>query len=295
MNANESTTTQLSACAAPACTVPDAFIEALEAGQEITAAAHAVQTCTLSPAAVVALPDTMKLHDLECYMEVRRRMRGTMSTCFVKPFAQYVQTHADTGATIFVNPDQMTAVAVLDLGTPDRPGHTDNRAKLEPVKTAAYAALMSMANGAHGQKEVAEFLEDWADHLTCLNADGTVPLPLALAAVRKITVESAQKVHSEEQSLSSSRSAFESIKASSTDPLPTTLHFTCHPYADLAARTFSLRLSVLTSDAKPKLTLRIQKAEEHKEQMANELVDLITQSMDSTPMPVLVGSYQKAA
>lgn len=294
MTSTSDTTTEPHAtCAAPCISVPGAFIEALEAGQEITAAKDAIWAAAHSPTAVVALPDSMVLRDLEAYLPQRRRMRGTMSTCFVSPFAAYAEANAAVGAAIFVNPDQMTATAVLDLGTPDEPGHADNKAKLELNKTAAYAALLTMAHGAQSQKDVAEFLEDWADHLQCANADGAVQLPLAIAAVRKITIESAQKVHSEEQSLSSSRSAFESIKASSTDPLPTTVQFTCHPYADLSKRTFVLRLGVLTSESKPKLTLRIQKIEEHKEQMANELADLVAASVGNA-ITVLIGSYGKS-
>ena len=281
------------AFAAPIATVPDAFIEALKAGQEIAAAASAVMGAIVGGTACAALPEDINVHDLEDYMPMRRRPRGTMTTRFINPFADYAETHAQLGSVVFVNPDNMTATAVLDLGTPEQPGHADNKALLELNKTAAYASLLGLTIGARSQQDVAEFLEDWADNLQCYSAEGMIQPQLAIAAVRKITIESAQKVHSEEQSLSASRSAFESIKATSADPLPTTVHFNCRAYADLAERTFVLRLSILTSESKPKLTLRIQKAEAHNEEMATELAARISDAVGTT-LPVLIGRYSKS-
>ena len=294
MNQTANTTAELQAFAAPITTVPDAFIVAMKAGQAITAASAAVNDASVNLISAAALPDDFKLHDLESYLNYRRRPRGTMSTRFIGPFAEYAIAHAGEGATVFVDAGDMTATAVLDLGTVDLPGHADNKAKLTPNKTADYAALLQITAGPRSQQDVAEFLEDWADQAKCLNGDTEIKVPLAIAAVRKITIESAQRVESEEQSLSATRSAFESIKASSQDPLPTTIHFTCPPYADLNERTFVLRLSILTGDKAPKLVLRVQKLETHTEEMANELVMLISDAI-APEMPVLVGTYGKAA
>lgn len=292
---NETTATaELQAFAAPITTVPDAFIVAMKAGQAITAASAAVNDASVNLISAAALPDDFKLHDLESYLNYRRRPRGTMSTRFIGPFAEYAIAHAGEGATVFVDAGDMTATAVLDLGTCDLPGHADNKAKLTPNKTAAYAALLQITAGPRSQQDVAEFLEDWADQVKCLNGDTEIKVPLAIAAVRKITIESAQRVESEEQSLSATRSAFESVKASSQDPLPTTIYFTCPPYADLEERTFALRLSILTSEKTPKLVLRVQKLETHIEEMANELVMRISEAI-GPELPVLVGIYGKAA
>ncbi len=63
---------------------------------------------------------------------------------------------------------------------------------------------------------------------------------------------------------------------------------------DLDQRTFALRLGVLTGEATPKVNLRISKMEEHQEQMAEELADLITAAFDDATVPVLLGSYNRA-
>lgn len=300
MTTTENTTAELAQFGCP-ISVPDQFIEAITKSQEVSAVATAIHEAIEVGAAAVGLHEDITVRDLEHFRSTRRRPRGTMTTRFIEPFAVYVRHHAADGATVFVNPDHMTATAVLDLGTLGNPGHADNLAKLQPKMTAAYNALTLITSGPRSQQDVAEFLEDWADHVQCFNGDGEIKPHLAIAAVRKITIDAMRKVETEEQSLGATRSAFESVQASSKDPLPTTIQFVCLPYADLQPRTFVLRLGVLTGETKPKLVLRIQKAEEHNEEMANELVECIEGQVQAhmwsthQEPQVLVGQYSKAS
>ncbi len=295
---NNSATAELlpGAAFSPAITIPDAFINALESGQEITAAHVAVAASLELPAAVTALPEHFKFNDLEHYLPQRRRARGTMTTAYVQPFADYTASYAGHGAVVFVDAEQMTATAVLDLGTIEKPGHTDNRAQLAPKKTAAYAALLGINGNLANQQTLAEFIEDWFTlaHMTFANEQGEVTPAQALAAIRRITIETARKVDNEEKALSASRTAFESVAATSAEPIPTAITFTCKPYADLQPRTFTLRLSILTNNSKPLLVLRIQNLETHVEQMGGELAHLVRTAIKGA-LPVLMGSYSKAS
>ncbi len=270
-------------------------IETLQLGAAITEANTAlVNAIEVSDGSAVALPSDFKVLDLEPYLSNRRRARGTMGTTSIQSFASYTKNNIEHGSTVFVDPDTMSATAVLNLGTPDTPGHADNKAVLKAEKTAAYRALISIATGqGKAQKDVAEFLEDWAENIKCRNDAGDIKTSQAVAAVRKVTIESMRKLESEEQSLSASRSAFESVQASSKEPLPTHVTFACEPYNGLEVRFFELRLGVLTGEATPKINLRIIKAEEHQEQMADELGSKILDAIDNT-MPVLIGGYIKA-
>jgi uncharacterized protein YfdQ (DUF2303 family) len=85
-------------------------IQELKQAQAITAAetaiSHQVET-------IVGLPESFKLHDLEQYMHLRRRLRGTMSTISIGDFAAYTRANKQTGAAVFVGAAQMQAVAVL--------------------------------------------------------------------------------------------------------------------------------------------------------------------------------------
>lgn len=278
-----------------ATSVPDQFVAAMRESLTATAVHQAVQEAIATGQGTTALHEDVKVHDLESYLPTRRRARGTMQTAYVAPFAEYAAAHGDYGATVFVDAEHMAATAVLDLGTTDSPGHADNRAKLVPIKTAAYAALLGINGRPQSQQQLAEFFEDWGSgaRVQFFGADGQIATGKALAAVRRITIENLRKVESEEQQLSANRTAFESVKASSQEPIPTTIYFATKPYADLQERTFVLRLSILASDKAPMLVLRIQNLEAETEEMGNELAGLVRAAIGDA-MPVLLGSYSKA-
>lgn len=267
-------------------------IKLLQQSAAITEANHEVPVHGLT-----ALPNDFQLHDLERHLETRRRARGTFATPFVKSFCDYTKRHAEAGATVFVDPGTLGAKAILNMGTPEAPGHTDNHAALTLVKTTPYLALSQIANGAgQSQRSVAEFLEDWQHLIQCFAETAEVKAHQAIAAVRRITIESMRKLESEEQSLSATRSALESVTASSKEPIPTVIYFRCKPYAELAERLFVLRLGILTGDKAPTISLRIVKHEEHAEAMCEELAGAIAASLTTdTPLPVVIGTYQVKA
>lgn len=267
-------------------------IKELNKAQAIAAAANAV---TAQVETLVALPDDFKLHDLETYLALRRRARGVMSTESLPDFAHYVEAHAEEGASVFVDAESMAATAVLNLGTPDEPGHADNRAKLALRKTAAYTSLKAHANGSSlSQAKAAEFLEDWSDLIHCYAENEEMRTAQAIAAVRDITIEAARKVESQEQQLSASKSSLESVTAKSKHTLPTHIYFKCVPFSGLAERTFVLRLGIQTGNDKMGVVLRIVKQETHDEEMAQEFASKVSASLEKTEYPVLVGSYTKS-
>lgn len=265
-------------------------IEALQEGKSIENAYKAMAKAT-DTNHIVMLPDNFTAHDLEKYQPVRRRARGVMATQDIDSFAVYATAHSESGATVFVSPEDMSATAILNLGTPESPGHTDSKARLTLRKTAAYKALLKAISGRLTQSDLAEFLEDWPDLITCFHQEEKLSTPKAIAAVRKITIESMRKLETEEQQLSASRSAFESVQATSTEKLPTLIYFECLPYMGLKQRLFVLRLSIHTGESKPALSLRIIKAEQHEEEMAQELASLVASSFKDN-LQVCIGTYQ---
>ena len=277
-------------------------IEALAESAAIQQAAEAVQAA-LQGDTVAALPEHFTLRDFEAFMPMRRRARGTMTTESVNDFAEYFKRHAEDGATVFVDKDAMKAVGVLNLGdTEVGPGHADNKAVLSLKSLAAFDALRKVANGqAQTQTTIAEWMEDWQDLIRCFHDAGdgvageTITTAKGIAAVRNITIDAARKVESEESQLSASRSAFESVKASSKHTLPTHIYFKTEPYVGLAERTFVLRLGILTTGEKVTIVLRPVKMEEHQQEMAEEFTAIVAHSLEKTEHPVLIGSYAKGA
>ena len=305
-------------------------IKALQKADQILAAGGSMLTA-LNPGnhdkgtnGLSALPDDFKLHDLEAKLPNRRRARGNMETMGINSFAYYIHQHAENGAAIFVDPIRMQATAVLNLGTPTQPGHADNLATLNANKTAAFKSLLAITSGQAKQADVAEWLEDWATQIICFDKNEEMPTIKAVQTIRNLTIETARKLQSTVEQLSSSHSSFESVKASSTaGAVPDIIYFTCEPYAGLRERQFVLRLSVTTGESKPMLTLRVIKMESHTEEMAQELADKVAliitlpivkaqtatttspdeddpdilAALEPVPqhIPVLIGTYRPAA
>lgn len=247
--------------------------------------------CGRSP--LIALPSTFEQHDVEHYLSARIRARGTFTAPYMNDFVAYAAQHKEDGASVFVDADNITATAVLNLGTPTTPGHADQLAKLAPKRTAAYEALHNITRSPQPQREMAEFLEDWLPYWSALHEGNPLMQGQAVLAIRNLTVEAAIKADHKEESLSASRSTFESVKASSVHTLPGVIVFKCQPYPDLQTREFVLRLSVLTNDKTPRFQLRITALEEHIEQMATEFAVQIREAAEGQ-IPVLIGAYQKA-
>lgn len=270
-------------------------IKALTEAESISAASTAVEIGLVQNNGALALPEDFKLHDLEPYLPSRRRMRGSMTTTTANDFGAYVKKNAEAGAMVFVDKNNMHAVAVLNLGTTDAPGHCDNKATFKAERTAAYHALLSFVGAnARKQVEVAEFFEDWADLLAFRNDSGEVPLAKAIGAVRNLTIEASKKLNATEGNLSATRSTFESVQATSEDPIPTYVTFTTEPYFGLQSRAFVLRVSILTTGEKPLLSLRIIKQEQHDEEMAQELAELVRGVVDEG-FPVAIGTFSASS
>lgn len=263
-------------------------------GEAITKARAALTSAVDEADCMLALPDNFQLHDLEKSMAYRKRARGTMTTSSLDHFCDYVKVRRRLGACVFIDQQKIQATAVLNLGTWEAPGHADDLAIYAPMQTAAYKALLAIAGGMpRSQREVAEFLEDWGpDFITARHGDDVMPHSQAVAAIRKVTIESLSKSENTQEQLSASRSAFDQVKATSADgKLPTTFVFSCEPYAGFISRSFTLRLAILTSDKAPTLTLRIVKAEQHAEAMAKELTDDMDAVLDVEAAHVLIGGY----
>jgi len=246
---------------------------------------------------ILAVPNDIGITDLESKLPNRRRARGLMQTSTFDAFKGYVEAHREDGACIFVSENDMTASAVLNLGTPEAPGHADQRANLKLIPTVAFNVLVTFTSALlHGrpktQVEVAEFMEDWTDYFAFKSESGVYLSPASvIASIRRITIESAKKVETSAQQLSASQSTFDSIKATGAgDALPTGITFTCEPYRGLESRTFDLRLSVIAGDKAPGFHLRMVTPERHTEEMANEFKDRVN-GLFAGAMPVLVGEY----
>lgn len=226
----------------------------------------------------VALPNDYTIHDLEQYRPGRRRFRGTLRTDSLGDFVGYVTRRAtDAVGNVpgFINAEKLSSTVLFNLGDVEQPGHADDTAVLTLQPSAPYAALTQVNGRQLAHKDALDWLEDWADNLSYLGADESgapvsIAASVALAAIRKITIRATAEKTSSQENYRATRSALEDVETRGAAQLPAEVLFQCTPYAGLPARTFRLRLAVLTSTDKPVLVLRVRNLEAEKEAIAQD-------------------------
>ncbi|MCH5550608.1 YfdQ family protein [Pseudomonas syringae pv. syringae] len=256
----------------------------------VLANAKALDTFTHS----IALPAAVNVVSLEKFQQARSRFRRILETSSLKDFSEYVLNQADGNTSGFVNSDDMTCNVFFNLGNQDNPGHGYFRAKLALKKTAAFIALERAARSKHTQKELSDFIEDWAPNLKALTPDGAeIDLRRAAGAIRSITIEQARISEHVVSDMSASRSAMDQIEAKSAEGLPAELLFSVIPYEALEAQTIQLRVAVLTGGDQPVLRLRWIGEAHLREDLAQEFKQVIAQEVCGVT-DLTIGSFTLA-
>ncbi|MBB3192083.1 DUF2303 family protein [Halomonas cerina] len=259
-------------------------IEALVAASQIGAPGTDVPT--------MLVPNGYSLESLERYQDTPSRFRGTFSTSSIEDYAAYV--NAQAVAQVFVDTDDMDALAFFDLGSAEAAGHGEHRARLKLQRTAPYAACLQAHDRAFGQKDLAHWIEDWHAHITGESSQGKELSAKQLAnLVRRIEVKATSERTHEEGDWNARRTGLDAMDASAGDDTPAFIRFACLPYEGLRLRTFDLRVSILTDDSKPRIKLRIMGLEGIQEEIAKEFKAVLEQQLHPDTVRVLLGNFSK--
>lgn len=240
---------------------------------------------------VAALPDNFKVHDLEKFLPNRTRYRASLATESLATFTAYHDSQDP--APVFINPDNMAATAIYNLGDVVDPGHGDHTSTLTLEKTAPYRAYLFLAKSSpHTQKAVAEWVEDWRDHVTAYDSDGNPIHALQLAAtLRNIDIEAARKINSTDSDFSATRSTLENIEAKSgVGKMPSVVVFTCEPYLGLPVRQFKFRIGVMPTEKGLNFATRRIQEEADTQAMADDFVQVVRAHLGETAT-IYQGTY----
>lgn len=235
------------------------------------------------------ITDKGQVVTLEHLQAGRSRFRGKFATSVLTEFAEYVK--ANPGGVGFIEPNDVTATVFFNLGDAKFPGHGDWTGTLNLEPNAAYAAMLAIENRRLGQRELAEWIEDWAPNLQAQFGDSSEPSSIgqAVAAIRNLTISAKSDTTHTDKDFGASRTALEEIEAKATGGIPKYLIFETEPYPNFQRREFRLRLSVITGE-KPALTLRIVSKEALIEDIAREFRSmLLDQIGDAATMTI--GSF----
>lgn len=215
----------------------------------------------------------LELVNIEHLQQNRYRFRGLFQTQDLSPFIAYTQAQDAAAllygpAQVFVDAAQAAAQAFFNLGSSRGPGHADHVALLKLKPTAAFAALRRAVGQKFGQKELAEWIENWADLFAIEGAS----VGQLINGVRNLDIKASRTATHQVGDLKASRSGLEMVEASSSALQldGAKLSFRTAPYADFAERVFGLRIGVIADPDNPRLSLRELAAEQTDEAIAQE-------------------------
>ncbi|PHM45913.1 hypothetical protein Xmau_00304 [Xenorhabdus mauleonii] len=260
--------------------------------QEMSIAASSLDVIKSANFPAALISENYRIESLEEFELLRYRFRGEMKTTSIDDFVKYSIGYSGEGTRCFIDAEKMRAESIFNLGTLSRPDHADNTASVTLKKTAPFRSLLDINARKQRQKDLAEWLEDWHEHLTAFDSDGNVlDIKKAVAAIRRITIEATQSQDHEEHDFSGKRSVLESVEAKSKEVMPAVFEFKCVPYDGLSERRFKLRYSILTGDNVPVLILRIVQLEAKEEAIAGEFRDLLTIEFQDANIETFIGNF----
>lgn len=239
---------------------------------------------------LLVVPGGFDISNLESNMPNRDSYRFAFATKSIKDFGEYCKEFDKEGGKCFVDSDCMRAKSIFDLGTEDKPLHQRHTAKLQLDKTAAFKALLSIDASRMSQKQASDFIEDWKDNVIVFDSSGkTITNVMASKRLREITIEQVREVESKVDNFSESMSSMERIEAKNQEVIPAAFEFKCVPYHGLDERAFNVRLSILTSEDRPKLSMRIVKLEAQEEDIAEEFKEILVKTFIKTKLKTFIG------
>ena len=274
--------------------------DTLEALQESTITKDINERILSKGLPALLIPKDYKIADIEHLQPGRYRFRGQLSTGFISDFNNYIKARIDDHPReehwfpypIMVNGNNMSAKAFFNLGCESDPGHGDDTAILTLETNPPLVSLREICGKRLSQLELAAWLEDWANYLKAENSDDEIiDIKHAINAVRKITIEQARSATSEAGNLAASRSIMESVDANNDKTLPAYFTLNCNPYQGFEPRDFKIELSVITSEDKPLLKLRIVREEDINLEISEEFKELIEKEFEPNQASAYSGAF----
>lgn len=243
----------------------------------------------------LTIPTTHALVDLEKFRPQRSRFRGKLETSSLADFVTYVKRRSHESIPRgFIDGEKLAAVMFFNLGTPQQPGHADDRAVLQLKVTAPFAALLGINGKQLDQDDLIDFLRDWRPCIEPFaQEDGGIgpTFSAAVAAIRKVKITAKTESEHTVGDFRAARSAMEEVEATSTLELPGGFFFTCEPYAGLPQRSFTLRLSVNADGREPVLRLRIVALEAEREAIAQDFKAALMRELDGGEAELTIGTF----
>lgn len=246
----------------------------------------------------IVIPDGYKLQSLENLQEKPNSFKACFSTSILQEFTNYVLEYSQTLETsVFINPEKMTATAIIDQGTHINPDWGKHRANLNLKPTPAYVELLKFTNAQLSQQDLIDFLEDWKDLIAIYFDDSSIAdeknFPRAIKNIRNLKINATKTTEQTQGNFNASRSALESIEIKSgSDQLPAGFLFNTIPFEGFKHAIFDCQLRAMPGEKTINLKYRIAKLDNIAESISKELREKIIENLTGESINIFIGDMQ---
>ncbi len=208
---------------------------------------------------VIALPSDYKTIDLEKFIAKPTRFRGIFNTQLIDEFVSYINKAGSTSTGIFVNPEDASAQAIVDMGDNNNPEWGEHKAILALKKSPEFSRLLELAGKTLSQQDLIDFAEDWTAHIQFISdQDESLDFRASLNAIRRLTVSATQNNESVTGNFNASQSSLDAIEVKAAGAvLPFGFIYTCIPYESFEQVVLFCQLRSLTDGKNVNLKYRI--------------------------------------
>ncbi len=251
----------------------------------------------LSDHHAVVIPKDSKIEDLYYLQDTPRFFDAQFTTPVLSEFTDYVNQHAIDDTHVFINPEEMSATAIIDIGTHEAPQWGHHRAGLQLIKTPAYAALVHLADCPLAQQEFIDFAEDWQDNISFYFGEVTlasdVPFAKVISLLRKLKVNANQSSEQAVGNFNANRSALESIEITAgSEELPAGFVFKAIPYEGFKEVAFTCQLRAINQEKGVQLKYRIGQLALINESIANQIREKLVDGLQSADCSIFIGDLR---
>lgn len=243
------------------------------------------------PAPAIVLPEGNKIDSFERLLKTPIRQRARFQTTRLGDFLDYIEEEATEKETaVFVDSEGGGARAIIDFGSDTDPLWKEHKADLNLKATPEFRALEEACARPLSQRDITDWLEDWAEIITPVSDSKNISLSRAVSLIRRVDIKASATATHEDGDYKQSRSALEEVEArSGSDALPEVFQVTCRVFPDTQERVITARLSLRTSSDKPAFRLRIIGEEALRRSVAEEIEQAVRSRLEGTAR-VFVGA-----
>ena len=235
--------------------------------------------------------DRTSIISLEQFKQHPSRFKLNFNTNILSEFCRYIQDNSETQKpVIFINQDELSAEAIFDFGTVEKPSWQEHIAKLSLNKKPAIVALESLDKVKLTQTALADFIQDWLENITFYNSSNAlIPTSEAIYAIQNIVVDSNKKAISSVMNMSAEAGSMEAVDIASKDgELPAYFYLSAAPFEGFLETKYRCILRA-HKDGSIILSYRIMSLESIENSHAEQFKDLILDST-STDLKVFIGT-----